>query len=886
MTSSEMTTVNDPRVPRGPSRRGASQTSTAQSRRGGAISLIGTLSLVVLLPAIAESNRLYAQQTIPSAAPGGAEKSDTEEPQSDEPQPNVADGKDEERKQARLADMELPTVAQLLHERPITWVVLKRDEEVLVTEPVTPRPHTLQVMQERIDESYKWPRPRTPKETEEQRDKRAELHFVYLVVPGDAEQPEYKLEMKHIQEVIHHEDLMLRRADTLLDEGKLREAFELLLVLQRRHPNWPGYEARHNRLLLLEAEHKAEQGEWEDALVYLEDLHGRDSQHSGLSRLLGKVIDRLIVAAVIDDDFRRARHFLSRLSRLEPRHRIVGAWTSGLQARAEDEVAAAMRAFEAGEYDRALDLADQAARTWPALPNLRTTYLRIANRFQRLAVGVVSLPGEPSAYTLPTDADWRHKHLTQIGLYEVGGVDQTAHYRTRFFDEWEPTELGRRMIFTIRQRRSDWEVLPSVTATPIVATLASRLDPSSVVFDERLAGFVESITLQSPFQFTIDFVRAPLRVEGLLTGPLLEVNGATSDSLGDVGPRRDDLLLHEASRRFAVYEQDVENQAAGTITYRRSTPQPDGALQYYLAEMTERRYESHEKAVQGLLRGEVSMLPHVHPKDAARLQEDERFFVRSYALPVTHVLQFNPGSPSMRSNELRRALAYAVDRRAVLDKTVLQGADAKFGRLTSAPYPQKNAAYNSLLPQRKHEVFLAASLAAAARKQLGGEIPTLYMPCPPDPIARAAARRLIADWARIGVTVELQTQRADLPADDAPHSWDLVYRTVRMAEPLVELWPFLTMETEAQIESLRHLPDWLRRELIELDNAGNWSTALNLLHRLHEQLEADMQLIPLWELDDFLVVRRTVSGMPEQPLHPYQNVERWITRPWYPTETP
>ena len=53
---------------------------------------------------------------------------------------------------------------------------------------------------------------------------------------------------------------------------------------------------------------------------------------------------------------------------------------------------------------------------------------------------------------------------------------------------------------------------------------------------------------------------------------------------------------------------------------------------------------------------------------------------------------------------------------------------------------------------------------------------------------------------------------------------------------------------------------------------------------MHRQIAETVQLIPLWEIDDAMVFRQTVRGIPDVPLHPYQDAESWIAAPWYPTD--
>ncbi|GIT29375.1 MAG: hypothetical protein Ct9H300mP1_14210 [Planctomycetaceae bacterium] len=101
--------------------------------------------------------------------------------------------------------------------------------------------------------------------------------------------------------------------------------------------------------------------------------------------------------------------------------------------------------------------------------------------------------------------------------------------------------------------------------------------------------------------------------------------------------------------------------------------------------------------------------------------------------------------------------------------------------------------------------FPAISLATVAANRLGGQVPSLKMICSSEPIVRSAAARLVAAWKRVGITVQLVGSPA---GDDAvfPADWDLAYRTLPMTEPIVELWPFLTMQPAARVVGLMTCP--------------------------------------------------------------------------------
>ncbi len=133
----------------------------------------------------------------------------------------------------------MPSVKQLLLEPPVDWLRLKSTDEVIVVEPVYPRPDTLQKMQKEIDDLMK-NRPVGQAALDEWRDKRIKLNYLNVVLPQGGEAPEFRIETSKVQEIIHHEELLLRRVDLLIKDGEQRQAFELLYQLEAAGcPNGP-----------------------------------------------------------------------------------------------------------------------------------------------------------------------------------------------------------------------------------------------------------------------------------------------------------------------------------------------------------------------------------------------------------------------------------------------------------------------------------------------------------------------------------------------------------------------------------------------------------------------------------------------------------------------
>jgi len=799
------------------------------------------LSLTILLA-------LFALREFPRAAIAGqaaanaqpvAEK--TEQPAA-QPDPELP----------TLDKKELPSAAKLLAGPAVDWIVITGDK-VLEVEPLYPRPGTLDELNKKLNDFTRLVGANPAREADKA--KRNALYYLHVTLL-DGDEREYKLHRQYVKEIIYFEDLMLRRIDKLLDERKVLEAFQVLTALEARQTNWSGLVARQERLLFTEAAVTLDAGQSERSLVLLEELHDRNTKYAGLSAAMGVAADRLISDALAHGDHRQVRHFILRLKRKEPNHAVAAKWTADLQNTARTLIDKATTFERNGEFDKAAELIDAAARVWPPTSDLAAAHRRMCNRYQTLRVGVVDLPDEFPNYPVTTPAKERQQQLTPSPLFLPARSDErVTRFASPFFEEWEPTDLGHSLRFRLRRFRESWESRPLVTAGTVVNVLARRMDPRDSLFDERFAGYVESLSVRSPDELAVQFRQVPLRPEALFT---LSLEGIP-------GPFR----THAAEAHRHVY--------------RRTQMEAERGTDWHVAEIVETKYGSHELALQALYRGDVSLLPTVPAWNVAALANRQEFFTLPYALPVTHILQFNPHSKLAASRTLRRALVYAVDRPRILETTVLHEPAGKLGRPTSAPVPTTSYAYNSLVEPHKFDASLGLSLSVAAKKDLGGELPAITVLCPADAVPHAAAQQIAEHWRRIGLNVTLVTAAEYSTAKPAP-AWDVVYRTVRIYEPLTELWPLLTLGAATDVESLSHVPTWLRHDLVSLDLAGDWLAAEAILRKLHKQLWAEVYLIPLWETNEYLVARKHIRGLPPQPLATYQGIERWKVDPWYPRD--
>lgn len=778
-----------------------------------------------------------------------------------------------------LADMKVPTMKVLLerHQDPdvdvLDWIVLQNDD-VLEVKSVAPRPGTIEKRKAEADAELR--KPVNQRDIDLVQEYKQKLP---VTLPDDAE--ESLLDYAHIKEIIYHEDLMMKRIDLQLKSGELRLAYELLLVLNNSSPEWPGLKQRLNAILFRESEIKFQERKTEEALVSIDLLYQQDKAFPGLRDLAGKAFGSLITPAYNAKDYPRIKHYMSWFQKLDEKNPEAISWSNKLTQTSAALFDRASVEAQAGRHPEASALARESAKVWSVPADRRDAQQRMLARFQQLRVAVTRFPGEPTVYPFETRDDIRVRSLTEaslFGLDQYSGADTNVigYFQTPFFEQWDPADLGRRTLFTLRQRPNYWESQPLVTSSMVIDSIESRISPDSPEYDERLASFVKQIEVRNPFEFEVRFNRVPLRLEALFDFPITRFSRQA-----DAAPAGADAVPADASadRKVSLVSQKFQPMkvTADQIIYRRSTPEPDNMPEYHVAEIVETKYEDTERATQALLRGDADFLPRIMPWNVDALSTDPRLYVRKYSVPTTHILQFNPKSDISSSRELRRGLAFALNRDHFLKVALKNRLD--MGRLSTSPFPMSSYATNPIVGQRKYDIYLGLALTIVGKSAIEKkreaeeqELLTLRMLCPPDSVCIAAAEEMKKLWERTKrLKVELIVDGNGQNADD----WDIIYRKVQLSEPLMDIWPFITLQDRARVEDLTFLPDWLRAEFVKLDTSTNFKEARTRVWELHRHLWSEAFIIPLWEIDEYMAFRRDVRQTRTRPISAYDGVTEW-----------
>jgi peptide/nickel transport system substrate-binding protein len=270
--------------------------------------------------------------------------------------------------------------------------------------------------------------------------------------------------------------------------------------------------------------------------------------------------------------------------------------------------------------------------------------------------------------------------------------------------------------------------------------------------------------------------------------------------------------------------------------------------------------------------------------DSAGLSDVE---FRSMPNRRIYFLAVNHHRPPLDNKELRRALAHAINREAILNDCFRAGLASPPHRALNGPYPPGSWAYNSALPPDPFNPNLAKAQADQAKT--GRSIPRLTLKYPKGDPAVEKACRMIQQQVQglgAGISLELQAlQPRELHRDvEERREYDLAYYSWDYPDESYSLWPLL--DPNADYPGGRNFLGYKDGELppllINVMGYREPDKIKSLTHKIHEVFYQNMPFIPLWQLDTHVAVHKSLSlidgqGRPLEidPLLIFTGVETW-----------
>ncbi|MBS7779512.1 ABC transporter substrate-binding protein [Acidovorax sp. CCYZU-2555] len=152
--------------------------------------------------------------------------------------------------------------------------------------------------------------------------------------------------------------------------------------------------------------------------------------------------------------------------------------------------------------------------------------------------------------------------------------------------------------------------------------------------------------------------------------------------------------------------------------------------------------------VAALMAGDVDCFPRVSPRSVAQFKANARFQVLVSGSRAKTIMAINNARKPLNDVRVRRAIAAAIDRKAVID-----GAAEGYGVPIGSYYVPTAFGYVDTTGVNPYDLDKAKALLAEA----GVKLPlTLTMTLPPAPYARQGGEVIAAQLAKIGIEVKLQ----------------------------------------------------------------------------------------------------------------------------------
>lgn len=154
-------------------------------------------------------------------------------------------------------------------------------------------------------------------------------------------------------------------------------------------------------------------------------------------------------------------------------------------------------------------------------------------------------------------------------------------------------------------------------------------------------------------------------------------------------------------------------------------------------------------AYAALMAGDIDLFPNFPaPENLAQFKADRRFRVEVASSEGEAILALNNAKPPFDKLALRRAVAHALDRRAIID-----GAMYGYGEPIGSHFPPRNAAWVDLSGRYAHDPQAARRLLADAGYPQGIDI---SLKLPPTPYARRSGEIVAAQLAQAGIRAHIE----------------------------------------------------------------------------------------------------------------------------------
>ncbi len=700
----------------------------------------------------------------------------------------------------------------------------------------------------------------------------------------DKRAEEYEVSWRNIAKIDFFEELILVEAKDMVaqamalsgsnnakgSQAKFDEAYDFYRYLLTFYPNTTGLKESVQDYLYVNSGALFRRGQVAEAFAILEELYRQNPQYrypggsATAQSAMENVGDKLIASYINQDDYRGARMLLERLEKsYGNRLAVIGTWRQKVIELAEKKRDEAKQLLASGKLREAHDASREMLKVWATVDEGRALIEEIAGRYPLVVVGVGRPALEHAPESLIDPAARRTgalMHRTIVRYMERG---PEGGLYTSPWGELRQSDDRMQLIFDVRTASSD----SRLNGYDLARQLLAISDPDAEFYQPAWASLFTGVDVEEVSQVVVD-----LRRPSVLPQAYLQTRPASGDA---TWTRYRAVTLSENETRF--------EPLPGSST-------PDHPLPV----IVERYYAEPRKAIDDLRKGKLDMIDGVLPNDAMRLAQDDSLVVGSFAFPSIHVLLPNTENPFLDNRTFRRALLYAVNRKVILEKGLLNQKPLEGCRVLSAALPAGMTAddpsayaYDEKLAARPYDPVMATILLGLAQQQLAAaaeqreepapELQELVLAHPTGEVPRFVCKQIQTQLDVVGVKCTLHELA---PGETLPEDgYDLLFMELTMREPLSDVRQLYG--SDGQIPTL---DPYVNLTLRQIDKGENWKEIRERLKELHRLLYEEAIVLPLWQIVDQFVYHRGLQGVRDRPIFFYDGVDQWRVIPPLPED--
>jgi peptide/nickel transport system substrate-binding protein len=788
--------------------------------------------------------------------------------------------------------------ANLLSSPPFDQITLT-DGTVLVVDPISPRPlppidpkkkkkgDTFRYKGSKTDipiggnigmpgEPSKLPTSGDDKERAEEPEDESE-RSVKIHLLQETEVRDYSVKRSNIKSVEYFEDLLLAEAHRLVLARDFGRGFECLLRVKSRNPEWAGLNDRVNELLFAEGSAALLGGDHERGLRLLRELLGRKRDYPGLLDQLASAYGKWIARALELNQFAKGRRFLHELEKMAPEHVVCRQMRDRFVERASKRVKDAQALEGPARLDALLD----ALRIWPTLDGAAELYTRAFEKVPTLDVAVCDVPA-PLGPWVRSPADARVTRLLYRPILASDSEDaRQGKAPGQLAAALEASDLGRRLVIRLLPAITWSDGSRPVSAVDLARAIIDRSDPNSPKFQARWAEILDRVASPDDMRVELRLTRPLIKLGSWFDWPVGPAHAGLDGRVATVDQRR--LLVSNGPFRCAAasdHEIDLSLASDSAASPASSPSSPR------VARLREIRYLNPRSLTGALVQGEVSLAARVPADQLATLSTHPEIKIGRYTQPLMHFIAMDARNPVLRNRSLRRALSYGIDRKTLLEETVVKGPLEDGTSVADGPFPKGSFADAPCVQPLEYNPTLCAMLVAGARRELGNDPIQLKFEYPAVPEAQAAVPVIAEAWRAAGLRIEtIERPESQLETElRSGRRFDLAYRALRCEDPILDAGVMLCPGYDAPEEAdalASGTSTEIMQLLLQLERAAEVPTARGLAIRIDRESRTELPIVPLWQLVDHYAWRTRLTGPAETSDRLYDGIETWEVKPWF-----